>query len=157
MAVALQAGNLVWTKVKKHLANSSPATQGAFKALREYLVSQKGNPDLQLFTFSEAEADANDGTGLLSGASTIYAFYAKHEHATATAATTKLFESATVDTTSTEQSLSLPTAAVDQETFQIYPNGWAQVTGITVTQHTTIEGSSDASLGADGFVLIGAA
>jgi hypothetical protein len=51
----------------------------------------------------------------------------------------------------------MPLAASGQESFQIYPNGWAQATGTTVTQHTTIEGASDGSNGGNGFLIVGAA
>ena len=127
MALALENSQLVWKKVKNALANSNPATQAAFKGLKEYLSTQGRNPDLQFVAYSELEADDNDGTGLLDAACTIYAFYAKHESGSSTAATTKLFQSATVDTNAALQALSLDTAAANQETFQIYPTGWEQV------------------------------
>jgi len=162
MALALESSQQVWLKVEHALLNAgatqtgaSPVAQDALLSLKNYLVS-KGINLLQFVPYSEVDADDADGTGLLDAACTIFAFYVKKE-ASATANTVKLFESATVDTTATEQSLSMPLAASGQESFQIYPNGWAQATGTTITQHTTIEGSTDGSNGGNGFLIVGAA
>lgn len=163
MALSLEAGQNVWRKVDQYFANTNtsskgatPVAQGAFRALKDYIVGAKGNPNLQFVPFSESQADDADGTGLLDAASTVYGFYVK-KLGSGTDNTVKAFESATVDTTATEQSLSIPLDVADQEAFLIYPNGWAQATGLTVTQHTTIEGSTDGSDGGDGFFLVGAA
>lgn len=163
MALSLENGQNVWRKVEQALQNAgathtgaTPAAVAAFRGLKDYLVSNKGNPNLQFVPFSEAQADDADGTGLLDAASTIYGFYVK-KLSSGTDNTVKAFESATVDTTSTAQSLSIPLDVTDQEAFLIYPNGWAQATGLTITQHTTIEGSTDGSDGGDGFFVVGAA
>ena len=162
MALSLEASANVWRKVEKALQNigashqgATPAAVGAFKALEAHLTSL-GVASLQFVPFEESQADDADGTGLLDAASKVYGFYVK-KLASGTDNTVKAFESATVDTTSTEQSLSIPLDLTDQEAFLIYPNGWAQATGLTITQHTTIEGSTDGSDGADGFFVVGAA
>lgn len=163
MALSLEAGSNVRRKVAQFLASTntsgkgaSPAAVGAFTALLDYIAQNKGNPNLQFVPFEEAQADDADGTGLLDSASTVYGFYVK-KLGSGTDNTVKAFESATVDTTSTQQSLSIPLDVADQEAFLIYPNGWAQATGLTITQHTTIEGSTDGSDGGDGFFIVGAA
>ena len=135
---------------------ASPVSQAALRGFKDYWMGAKGAGTLQFVPFSEAEADDADGTGLLDAASKVYFFYVK-KLASGTDNTVKMFESATVDTTSTEQSLSIPLDVVDQEAFLVYPNGWAQATGLTITQHTTIEGSTDGSDGGDGFIIVGAA
>ena len=162
MALTLESHEKVWRKVDAWLANENtsgkgctPAAVNAIRALKAYLIS-KNVTSLQFVPFTEAQADDADGTGLLDAASTVYCMYVK-KLASGTDNTVKAFESATVDTTSTEQSLSIPLDVVDQEAFLIYPNGWAQATGLTVTQHTTIEGSTDGSDGANGFFIVGAA
>ena len=117
----------------------------------------QGNANLQFVPFSEADADDADGTGLIDAGCKIYMLYVKKAGTATTENTVKLFESATVDTTATEQTLSIIVNALAQEAMLVYPTGFAQATGITVTQHTTIEGSTDGSDGADGFIVIGAA
>lgn len=128
----------------------------AARAFFDQWVDQ-GNANLQFVPFSEAEADDADGTGLLDAACKIYLFYVKKTGSATTENTVKLFESATVDTGSTAQTLSIILNAASQEAMLIYPTGFAQATGVTVTQHTTIEGSSDGSDGGDGFIVVGAA
>lgn len=163
MALSLEAAQNVFRKAEAWMASEntsgkgvSPVAQGALRALKDYIVGAKGMPNLQFVPFSEAEADDADGTGLLDAASTVYFFYVK-KLASGTDNTVKMYENATVDTTLTQQSLSIPLDVVDQEAFMVYPNGWAQATGLTITQHTTIEGSTDGSDGGNGFIIVGAA
>jgi hypothetical protein len=157
MAFSGQDGNLVWQKVKIALAGASPVAQNAFAELKKVLAQQYRNPSLQLLLFSEADADVAGGTPLLAGASTVYGWYVKKENE-GTANTVKLFDDVTDDSTTTDQRLSMVLASANQESFQVYgPSvGFPMPTGIVVTQHTTVEGSSDGSNGGNGFVLIGA-
>lgn len=155
MATSLEDGNLVWQKVKVALTNANPAAQGAFGELKKYLAQQKGNPNLQFFGFSEVECDDDDGSGLLSGACKIVGVYVKKE-ASATDNYFKIFDSATLDTTTTEQRIAIPLFLASQTAFEIYPDGFPMATGITVTQHTTSEGTTDGANGGDGFIIIAA-
>ena len=162
MALSLQSANLVRQKVYSALqATNNPSAKQRlwWTAAREFFnqwVTQ-GNADLEFIPFSEADADDTDGTGIADAACTIYLMYVNKVGTSATENTVKLFESATVDTTTTEQTLSIILNAAAQEAMLIYPTGFAQATGVTVTQHTTIEGATDGSDGADGFIVIGAA
>ena len=161
MALSLESPNLVRQKVYAALSGTNnPSAKNSlwWAAAREFFnqwVSQ-GNANLQFVPFSEAEADDDDGTGLLDAACKIYLFYVNKAGTAATENTVKLFESATVDTGATAQTLSIILNAAGQEAMLIYPTGFAQATGVTVTQHTTIEGSTDGSDGADGFIVVGA-
>ena len=162
MALSLQSAGLVRQKVYNAIKGTNdPAVKSSlwWAAAREFFIQHaaKGNADLQFVPFSEADADDDDGTGLLDAASTIYLFYVKKAGTSATENTVKAFESATVDTGATAQTLSIILNAADQEAMLIYPNGFAQATGLTITQHTTIEGSTDGSDGGSGFFVVGAA
>ena len=162
MALALESANLVRQKVYNALqgTNNSSAKQRLWwTAAREFFNQHvtRGNANLEFYPFSEAQADDADGTGIVDAACTIYLFYVNKTGTATTENTVKLFESATVDTTATEQTLSIILNAAEQEAMLIYPTGFAQATGVTVTQHTTIEGSTDGSDGADGFIVVGAA
>lgn len=162
MAFVPSDANLVWQQVKNSLnAGASsvgphPVAVAAFQELRKYLATQGGNPQLQILPFSEADADAAGGTSLLSGACRVYGWYVKKLNS-GTDNTVKLFDDVTDDTTTTDQRLSMVLEAANQVSFQIYPTGFSMPTGIVVTQHTTVEGSTDGSDGGDGFVIIGAA
>ena len=162
MALSLESPSLVRQKVYAALSgtnNPSAKQQLWWATAREFFnqwVSQ-GNANLQFVPFSEAEADDDDGTGIVDAACKIYLMYVNKAGSSATENTVKLFESATVDTGATAQTLSIILNAAGQEALLVYPTGFAQATGVTVTQHTTIEGSTDGSDGADGFIVIGAA
>ena len=163
MALSLQDANLVRQKVYNALqsgGSNGPAKQRLWWVIaREFFrdhVTTRANANLQFIPFSEADADDADGTGLADAACKVYLFYVKKLNAS-TANTVKLYDHATADTTSTDQTLSIPLDAANQESLQVYPTGFSHAVGVTVTQHTTIEGSSDGSDGGDGFIVIGAA
>ena len=162
MALSLESPGLVRQKVYAALSgtnNPSAKHQLWWSTAREFFNQwqAQGNANLQFVPFSEAEADDDDGTGIVDAACKIYLMYVNKAGSAATENTVKLFESATVDTGATAQTLSIILNAAGQESMLIYPTGFAQATGVTVTQHTTIEGSTDGSDGADGFIVIGAA
>ena len=156
MALALENSLLVWQKVKNALANANPSVQAAFIGLKKHLAEQEGNPNLEFYAFSEVQADDADGTGIVDAACQLYGIYALKENS-ATDHYTKLFDNATVDTTTTDQRVVLPMFIASEPTFQIYPKGFPFAVGVTVTQHTTSEGTTDSSTGADGFIIVGAA
>ena len=122
MALVLQSGNLVWQKVAKALGNTGhPVVAAAFKALRDYIVSQKSNPDLQFYFFDEAQCDAAGGTALTNiGACTLYGVYVKKASA-ATDNYFKIYDDATDDTTAGDQIIALPLLSLTQVAFEIYP------------------------------------
>lgn len=156
MALTLQSSHLVWQKVAKALANANPAAQKAFKGLKEYLATQGGNPNLEFYFFSEAQADDADGTGIVDAASELFGVYIKKANA-ATDNWFKLYNNATVDTTDGDAMVALPLLLANEEAFAIYPGGLDFSVGITVTQHTTLIGTTDGSDGGDGFLIVGAA
>lgn len=162
MALSLESPNLVRQKVYAALSgtnNPSAKHQLWWSAAREFFnqwVSQ-GNANLQFLPFSEADADAAGGTVLADAACKVYMFYVNKSGSATTENTTKLFDDATDDTTAGDQTLSIITGAAGQEALIIYPTGFSHAAGVVITQHTTIEGTTDGSDGGDGFVVIGAA
>lgn len=164
MALSLEDAANVFRKADAYLTShkndnnkqASPVARAALRGFQEYWMGAKGAGSLQFVPYSEAQADDADGTGLLDAASTIYFWYTIKENS-ATDNTAKIFESATVDTTSTEQGPSISLLLANQEAFLVYPDGYPQATGLTITQHTTPEGSTDGSDGGDGFFIVGAA
>ena len=117
----------------------------------------QGNANLQFIPFDETEADAADGTEFLNVAHKVYLFYVKKTGTATTANTVKLYDNIAGDSVTTEQRLSIILSALAQEAMLVYPTGFSMATGLVVTQHTTIEGSTDGSDGGDGFIVVGAA
>lgn len=157
MALAVQNPQLVWSKVKKHLANAKPASQLAFKGLREYLTTQGGNPDLQLVTFSEAQAIVNLGTDLIGGACTVYGWFGK---ATRTSGTTSAFlalHAAADNSATTTTLITQRIKAAGQEFAWTSGTGIAAETGLTISSATAVGGATESTTpdGADGFVIVG--
>lgn len=161
MSLSLQDQHLVWKKVEKMLetgsANPNPAIINAFKGLRQFLSTQKGNPQLQLVPFTEAQADAAGGTVIVDAACKLYAAFTKKENS-ATDNWTWLYDDATNDGTAADAMVCLPQLRANEIACALFPAGFAMGTGIVVTQYATDPlGAVDGSNGADGFIIIGAA
>ena len=164
MALSLENPNLVRQKVYAALGggDNPSAHQGVYwAAARQFFrnwVSEGGNAHLQFVPFSEADADDADGTGIVDSACRVYMFYVNKRGTATTENHVKLFDNATVDTTTTDQHFSIMLEKAGQEALLVYTqDGISMANGVTVTQHTTSEGTSDGSDGGDGFVVIGAA
>jgi hypothetical protein len=89
MALSVQDPVLIWQKVAKALAGANPATQAAFRDLKNYITTQGGNPQLQFIPYTAAQAIVNLGTSLVGGACTLYGWYGKTAR---TSGTTAAFE-----------------------------------------------------------------
>lgn len=165
MAVATQSANLVWQKVKNYLSNinvaskgANPVSQNAFLALKQYLAQNKRNPDLQLVpvdgTLNSSDGGNTAAQILCNGACTLYAVYLLKKGATETIF--KGTNHASTPTTDGTQDLAIA-ATVAGDVFEIYPDGRALSTGLTVTEDTTRTGST-LTLAANqmsGFVILG--
>ena len=159
MAVVLESSQLVWQKVKNALANAGPASQEAFRGLKQYLATQGGNPDLQFISYSEAQAIVDHGTDLVGAACKLYGFYGK---ASRTSGTNVAFVAihAAADNSATTTTLDTVRIKAAGQTFSIiHPRGHASETGLTIASATTVGGPTESTTpdGADGFVVIGAA
>ena len=163
MALSLEAANLVRQKVYAALQGTDNPTAKqklwwtTARAFFDQWVDQ-GNNTLEFIPYSEANADDDDGVSLADAACKVYLFYVNKRGTATTENTTKLFDNASgVDTTATQQTLGLSTAASGQEAMMIYPTGFSMANGVVITQHTTPEGTTDGDDGGDGFIVIGAA
>lgn len=158
MAFSASDANKVWQQVQISLdaLGASGLARDTFRALKAALAQTKGNPQLQFLPFSEADADVAGGTVLLSGACRLYGVYTKKENS-ATDNVTKVYDDATDDTTAGDDILALPQFEANVGSSYVNSSGIPMATGIVITQHTTVEGSTDGSNGANGFLIIGAA
>lgn len=166
MAVSTQSANLV--RQKAYLAvygngtttlPNSPFNYYAFKALFLHLASNKGNPDLQ-YVNVDGLVNSSDGGNtasqvLVNGACTLYAVFLRKRGATETIFKwTNHASTATTDGTQ-DGAVALTVAGTVAE---VYPDGRALSTGLTVTEDTTRTGST-LTLAAnriDGFVIVSA-
>lgn len=159
MALSTESANKVWQRVFIALRGANEASTRIFKELKQYLATQKGNPQLQ-FVSINGFTTASDGTATASvvacaGACTLYGLYLKHSGTTAC-----WFKGSNNATTAASDGTQViaETSAVDKdEICRIWPNGKALSAGLTTTQQTTATGSTQ-TLNAnrfDGFVILG--
>jgi hypothetical protein len=157
-AFALENANKAWQRVQGALdaAGASPEVQLQFRALKMWLATQKGNPNLQFLSFTAAQAAAAGGTVLATGVANVYAVFVK-KTATATRNTVKLYDDATDDTTAGDAVIAADLIAASQQAAVIYPDGYALAVGAVITGHTTLIGTTDGSSAnaGSGFVLVG--
>ena len=153
MAFSGENSYIAWQRVKILLAGANPTAVRVFKELKAQLSQVGGNPDLQVLPFTEAQADAAGGTSLLTGAATLLAVYVKKENS-ATDNHFKLYDDATDDSTDGDAIVALPLLTANEEAVYLALNGVPLATGIVVTQHTTLIGTTDGSNGGGGFVII---
>ena len=160
MALVVENANLTWQRVRIALdrMDSHPVAVEAFKALKMYLATQRGNPELQFVAFDNADIDGASGADLgIDAACKVYGFYAK-KTATTEDAYIALFDDATDDAGGdTDQRTTLSLLASSEQAFAIHPAGLDMAAGIVVKSYTDINGTTDTTAGsaADGFVVIG--
>ena len=163
MALTLEAGNLVWTKVSKALINANPAVQGQFKALREYIVSQRANPTLQFVSFSDA--DITTATGYTfqaaAGALTLYGFYFIKNGTSGTGTATDAWislDNASTNTVVATKFISIPALVAADQFALTYPGGLPFSVDFTVTGETSAKDGTEVSAGdaGSGFAIVGA-
>lgn len=157
MAITLQDGNLVWQKVNKALVGANPAIQEAFRNLKVYMSTQKGNPQLTFLPFTAEQAITNDGVDLAGQAVTIYGFYAKGRRTTGTTTSYLSVHAAATSAASSTAIISSRFKAVSQEFAYISAFGLASETGLTIAGDTLIGGQTESSAAdsADGFLVVG--
>lgn len=156
----------MWQKVKNALSainvaskGASPATQGAFLDLKFYLSQDKRNPNLQ-FVPIDGTVNSSDGGNTVSqvlanAACTLYGIYLFKSGSTETIF--KGTNNASTATTDGTQDLAIA-ATVAGDVFEIYPDGRAMSSGLTVTEDTARTTATLTLLAnqMSGFVVIGA-
>lgn len=162
MALSLEDGNLVWQKVRKALANANPAIQGQFKALKEYLAQQKGNPNLQFIPFNEAVLVQATGYSPIGGVtSTVYGVYFIKNGTSGAGTGTDSWLTLANDTsnvTDATKFVALMTSVANQQVSAIYPNGLVFGTDLTISGETSAQDGTESTANdsGNGFVIVGA-
>ena len=154
MAITLEAANLVRQKARRYTRN--PLVSYALKSFFSY-HSARGNADLQLIYTDDADVTGTDGIPVADAASVVYVVFVK-KRGTATDSYFKLYNNATVDTTTTDAALVIPLLEASEDQIAIFPAGLSMATGVVATSHTQALGTTDSTAGdsGDGFVIIGA-
>jgi hypothetical protein len=157
-AFAFESGNLVWQKVAKALLSANPGVAASFKALRQYVVEQKGNPDCQFIPFTAAAIDtgtdglvAGTGTGKLLGV-----YFKRVSDVDTTSAFNEVFDDATDNSTAANALVILRTTALNQERAWIDPVGISLATGLVVSSTTVPAGTTEsaATESSNGFLVV---
>ena len=162
MALTLEDGQRVWLKVDAYLSShdegtASPAAVEAFRGLKAWMVSQRGNPSLQFVPYSTT----NIGTGTdgynLTVVGRVYGWYGKNP-----GQSTGTDSYVTLHNAADNASVPFLTNLIqdDNDEFaNIYPRGIVFGTDITISGATTAGGTTESALvdTADGFIIIGAA
>ncbi len=158
MAFTPEDGNLVWQKVRQALIGAGPEAQNAFKALKEFIVSQKGNPQLQFVAYSAEQAVTDHGVDLVGGACTVYGIYGKGRRTTGTTSSFLGLNAATTGDATTTTIFTTRLKLTGQRFVFTTGFGLACETGCTICAATTVGGPTESSAAdaADGFILVGA-
>lgn len=160
MALALQEGNLVWLKVSKALTGANPAIQAQFKALREYVVSQLRNPQLQFQAFSDALLTTATGYSPIGEGVKLYGVYFIKNGTSGTGTATDSWLTIANDAsnvTDATKFVALMTSVADQEVSATYPDGLIFGTDITLSGETSAQDGTESTAGdsGNGFIIVG--
>jgi hypothetical protein len=142
-------------------AQANEVTRRILEQMRMFLATQAFNPNLQLVSWTDAQATTAGGLLLGSGTPRLYAVYAKKSGTSGTGTATisylKFYDDATDDTTASHERLALPLLAAAEEVLYISPTAVAYASGIVVGADTTIAGTTDSTAGdaGPGFIIVG--
>jgi hypothetical protein len=155
MAITLESAGRVRQKTRS--LTLDPSVFLALKGFFAYWASNKANADLQLVTMNDADLAGSNGVILADAACSVYVAYIK-KRGTTTDSYFKLYDNATVDTTTTEQRLSIALLEASEEQFALFPKGLTMASGVVGTSHTEAQGTSDSTAGdsGDGFIILAA-
>jgi hypothetical protein len=156
MAIALEGPNQVWQRVNNMLQGASPEAKAAFKSLKQWLSTQKGNPKLQLVQFAAEDIVTNLGYSPDVDAALIYGVYMKGRRTSGTTAAFAAIHDATDNSATTTTVLTQKFNLTGQEFVAINPVGFRLTTELTVSCATAVGGATESSAAdaCDGFVII---
>ena len=169
---ALENANKVWQRVNDTLAGgtaavpgASPLAQKAFRDLKLWLATQKGNPDLRFTRItSELLLTANDGLGVGIGVTKIYGIYLKKRITNGTDAFFQVIDEGTDaniygGALTASIVMALPFLLASDEAMYLNPVGLSILVGLRFASTTTAIGTTASTLAAtsmDGFAITGA-
>ena len=155
MAITLESANLVRQKARRYSKN--PLVSYALKSFFAY-HSARGNADLQIVYTAADDVAVTDGVIVADAACVVYFVWQKKRD-DVTDAYFKLYDNASVDTTTTDARLVLPILEGLEDHLAVFPAGLTMANGVVATSHTEALGTTDSVAVADasdGFVILGA-
>lgn len=158
MALTVQDGVLVWQKVSKALLGANPATQAAFRDLKNYLTTQGQNPQLQFVPYTAAQATTDGGTSLVGGACTLYGWYGKTARTSGTTSAFEAIHDAASNAATTTTIDTARTKATGQSFAILHPTGVALATDAVISSATAVGGATESAAAdaSNGFIIVGA-
>lgn len=167
MALTTQSAGLVRQKAYNAVYGTGTGTATntvspyhfyAVKALFLHLAANKGNPDLQFAAYSAEQAVTAGGTDLIGGAATLYAWFAKARRTSGTTSSWQELIDAAANSTDASLIAATRFKATGDQFLQVFPNGIAFATAVTIAAVTIASGSveSSAADASDGFIIVGA-
>lgn len=158
MALTTQSSNKVWNKVNKALAGANPGIVDAFRGLKLWLSTQKGNPDLQFIPFSAEDIVTNNGKLASVGASTLYGVYFAGRRTSGTTAAFAAVHDASDNSATTTTVVTAKFNASGQAAALVSGVGWPLATDATISCATAVGGATESAAAdaADGFIIVGA-
>lgn len=154
MPVSTEATNLVRQKsLSSPALDRDPGGSLALKAFFRYMSENRGNPDLEYYTF----AALADDTVAVDAACTLFYAYMRKQN-TAVDAYAKIFDNASSTGTAADERVTLFFADGRDTAVLWYPQGQPMAAGVVLTSHTTSSGTTDSAAadGPDGFLIWGA-
>lgn len=147
--------NLVSHGVNTRLRDASPMAQETWRKVKSFYAQHRFAPPLQLLPFTGADGATAGGVVLATGVASVIFVYLK-KTTTATQNTLKFYDDATDDTTAGNAIMAFDMRAASNEQVWADPVGKVLATGLVVTLHTTLLGTSDGSAanGCNGFVVV---
>lgn len=158
MAFTGQDGIFVWQKVAKALAGARPGDSQPFREFKTYFATQVGNPSLQFVPYTATQATTNNGTSLVGGACTLYAWYAKARRTTGTTASFQAIHDAADNTATTTTVDTFKVNAVGQSATILHSAGLVLATDAVISAATAVGGATESAAAdaTDGFIIVGA-
>lgn len=165
MALTTQNANLVRQKAYnavygfgKTARPVSPYHFYAVKSLFLHFAANKNNPDLQFAAYTAEQAVTNNGTSLVGGACTLYAWYGLARRTTGTTASFQAIHDAADNTATTTTVDTFKINLTGQSFLDVRPDGIVIATDVVISAATTVGGPTESAAAdaTDGFVIVGA-
>src|SRR5450759_5520468 len=145
MSLSTQDGIYTWQKVAKAIVNASPANQAAFRDLKNYLVTQGKNPQLQFIPFTAEQIVTNTGFQAADVACTVYGVYGVGRRTTGTTASYFALHAAADNAATTTTIFTTRLKVTGQSFATVFPTGLACETGLTPSAATTVGRPTESS------------
>ncbi len=159
MALTTQSANLVRQKAYNAVYGTpvSPFHFYAIKALFLHLAANKGNPDLQFKAYAAEDATTTNGTSLIGGPCTLYAWFGKARRTSGSTASFQALHDAANNSSTTTTVWTAKIDGTGQSFLFVEPKGRPISTDVVISAATAVGGATMSAVAdaTDGFVIVG--